>query len=44
VKDSDNNPCEIQVVLILTPDKDGSIQRQQIFYQADRLLACGWVK
>ena len=44
VKDHDSNPCEIRVVLILTPDENGIIQTQQIFYQADTLLACGWVK
>ena len=44
VKDNSGNPCEIRVVLILTPDDDGSIQTQQIYYQADTLLACGWVK
>jgi hypothetical protein len=44
VKDTDNNPCEIRVALILTPDDDRNIQTQKIFYEADTLLACGWVK
>jgi len=44
VKDNSGNPCEIRVVLILTPDDNGNIQTQQIYYQADTLLACGWVK
>jgi hypothetical protein len=44
VKDQDGNPCEIRVVMILTLDENGVIQKQQIFYQADTLLACGWVK
>lgn len=44
VKDADNNPCEIRVALILTPDDDRNIQTQKIFYEADTLLACGWVK
>ena len=44
VKDDSGSPCEIRVVLILTPDDHGSIQTQQIFYQADTLLTCGWAK
>jgi len=37
-------PCQIQAVLILTPDREGKIQGQKTFYQADSLVACGWAK
>jgi hypothetical protein len=44
VKDSDGDPCEIRTVVILTPDEEGKIQSQQIFYEADTLLACDWAE
>jgi ketosteroid isomerase-like protein len=44
VKDSGGNPCEIRAVVILTPNEEGKIQSQKVFYNADALLACGWAK
>jgi hypothetical protein len=44
VKDTEGNPCEIRAVVILTPDKEGKIQSQEVFYNADSLIACGWAK
>jgi ketosteroid isomerase-like protein len=37
-------PCEIRAAVVLTPDDDGIIQDQKIFYNVDSLLACGWAK
>jgi hypothetical protein len=44
VQDANGNPCEIQAVAILTPNDEGNIQTQKIFYQADSLVVCGWAK
>ncbi len=44
VIDKDGNPCEIRAIVLLTPDESGKIQKQEIFYNADSLLACGWAK
>jgi hypothetical protein len=44
VKDTAGNPCEIRAIVLLTPNKDGKIQSQKVFYNADTLLACGWAK
>lgn len=41
---ADGSNCEVRVVVILTPDKNGKIQTQETFYDADTLLECGWVK
>lgn len=42
--DAEANPCEVLAIVILTPDEAGAIQRQQIFYQAETLINCGWAK
>ena len=44
VKDSEGNPCEIRAIVLLTPDEEGKIQSQEVFYNADSLLVCGWAK
>lgn len=36
--------CNVVAFLILTPDADGLIVKQEIFYLADSLIDCGWVK
>jgi len=41
--DSDGKPCDIQTVVILTPNKEGQIQAQEAFYDAGSLIACGWL-
>jgi ketosteroid isomerase-like protein len=44
VKDKQGEPCEVRAAVILTPDDDGIILAQQMFYAADTLLECGWVE
>jgi len=44
VLDTEKEPCEIRAVVILTPDENGKIQKQQNFYNADSLIECGWAK
>lgn len=44
VKDTSGNPCKIYTVVILTPNEDGVILRQETFYDADSLVACGWAE
>jgi len=44
VEGADGNPCEIRAVVILTPNGDGLIQTQNIFYEAETLVACGWAR
>jgi ketosteroid isomerase-like protein len=40
--DGQGSPCQIQAVLILTPDGGGKIQHQKTFYDAGSLKNCGW--
>jgi ketosteroid isomerase-like protein len=40
--DGQGSPCQIQAVLILTPDGEGKIQHQKTFYDAGSLRTCGW--
>lgn len=42
--DSQNTPCDIRAVVILTPNEQGTIQNQKIYYEADTLLTCGWAE
>lgn len=42
--DAKSNPCEIRAVVLLTPNEAGTIQSQQIYYDANTLLTCGWAK
>lgn len=42
--DTRGNSCQIQAVLILTPDPEGRIQGLKTFYEADSFVACGWAK
>lgn len=44
VPDVDDNACEIRFAVILTPNEEGLIQSQQIFYNADTLIDCGWAQ
>jgi hypothetical protein len=44
VDDANGDTCEIRSIVILTPDGQGKIQAQETFYDADTLMACGWVK
>jgi ketosteroid isomerase-like protein len=44
VKDSRGKPCEIRSAVILTPDENGIILAQKMFYTADTLFACGWAE
>ena len=44
VKDASGNLCAIEAAVILTPDDNGKITAQQVFYNADTLIACGWAK
>lgn len=44
VTDAGGNPCEIRVAIILTPNEENKIEAQKVFYNADTLLTCGWVK
>jgi len=41
--DGQGSPCQIQAVLILTPDGEGKILHQKTFYEVDSLITCGWV-
>ena len=42
--DDQGNSCQIQAVLILTPDLEGKIQGQKTFYEAVSFVACGWAQ
>ncbi|MFZ2095660.1 MAG: hypothetical protein WAV05_03390 [Anaerolineales bacterium] len=42
VKDAQGKPCEVRAAVILTPDENGIILAQKIFYAANTLLDCGW--
>jgi hypothetical protein len=44
VKDRQGNPCEVRSAIMLTPDEQGMILAQKMFYNANTLLACGWVE
>jgi ketosteroid isomerase-like protein len=44
VPDAEGNTCEIRLALIITPNDEGLIISQQVYYQADTLLACGWAE
>ncbi len=44
VKDAAGNPCTIETAVILTPDTDGKIIAQKIFYNAHTLIDCSWAK
>jgi hypothetical protein len=43
VDDLSGNPCEIRAAVILTPNDKGLIQSEEIFYNAESLITCGWV-
>ena len=42
--DPQGNSCQIQAVIVLTPDLEGKIQGQKTFYEADSFVACGWAQ
>ena len=44
VNDIEGNPCEIRVVVILTPNEHGKILTQKTFYESNMLLTCGWAR
>lgn len=35
--------CHVNAVVILTPNQEGKISQQLVYYEADSLLACGWL-
>ena len=44
VLDQDGSPCDLSVFIILTPDAEGLIVKQEIFYAVDSLISCGWAE
>ena len=40
--DASGAPCQLRLAVILTPDEEGRITNQIVFYDASTLLACGW--
>jgi hypothetical protein len=44
VKDKQGTPCELRAAVILTPDENGIILAQKMFYAANTLLDCGWAE
>jgi ketosteroid isomerase-like protein len=40
---SGRDSCPVQAVLILSPNQEGKIAHQMTLYQADSLIACGWL-
>jgi ketosteroid isomerase-like protein len=38
----DGTPCTLRMMVILTPDDDGYIQHQEVFWDAESLSSCGW--
>ena len=44
VQDKQGNPCEVRTAVILTPDENGIILSQKMFYTAGSLLTCGWAE
>jgi hypothetical protein len=44
VKDAKAKPCEVRAAVILTPDENGIILAEKIFYTANTLVDCGWAQ
>lgn len=44
VTDKQGKECELRSAVLLTPDEQGMILAQKMYYAADTLLACGWVE
>ncbi len=44
VRQDSGKPCEMRLAILLVPDAEGKIGSQNVYYNADSLLACGWVK
>jgi hypothetical protein len=44
IKDAKGKPCDVRAAVILTPDENGTILDQNIFYAANALLDCGWTQ
>lgn len=44
VNDPQGNRCQIRAVVVLTPNDDGLIFSQSVFYNAETLVACGWAE
>ena len=41
--DDQGKICYVNAVVLLTPDQDGKISQQWVFYQAEGLIECGWL-
>jgi ketosteroid isomerase-like protein len=41
--DDQGDICYVNAVVILTPNQEGKISQQLVYYQADSLIECGWL-
>lgn len=40
--DRRGNICQVDAIVLLTPNQEGKISQQLVFYRADSLIECGW--
>lgn len=41
--DGQGNICHVKAAVILTPNQEGKISQQRVYYQAESLIECGWL-
>ena len=44
VNDPEGKQCQVRVVVVLTPNDEGILLSQVVFYNAETLIACGWAE